>query len=114
MDYTEEKIKDPEVCELAKRMSIEVDPEIQKVYPNPRSMIVEIKTKGGKTWSSRVDYAKGDPKNPISDEELIHKFSDITGKLVDKPLRKKIFEEAMGLEHWESAESFMSLLRIGK
>jgi 2-methylcitrate dehydratase PrpD len=112
MDYTEEKIRDERVCALARKMTLEVDPEIQKVYPNPRSMVVEITDKAGDVWSSRVDYAKGDPKNPISDIELKAKFTDITQKVIDSELREKIMDEAMKAEKWENADHFMSMLQL--
>ena len=112
MDYTEEKIRDERVCSLARKMVLEVDPEIQKVYPNPRSMVVEITDEAGNVWSSRVDYAKGDPQNPISDIELKAKFTDITQKVIDTELREKIMDEAMKAEKWENADNFMSMLQL--
>ncbi len=112
MDYTEEKIRDERLCALAKKMVLEVDPEIQKVYPDPRSMVVEITDKAGNVWSSRVDYAKGDPRNPISDLELKAKFTDITRNVINSEFREKIMEEAMKAEQWENADHFMSMLQV--
>ena len=63
-EYSRRCDKRPEVREIARKITIEIDPEIQKLYPNPRSMIVEIKDKKGNVYSSRVDYPKGDPENP--------------------------------------------------
>ena len=83
-EYTDEAIKDPKVHEIAKKITIEIDPEIQKLYPNPRSMIVQIKDKKGNIYSSRVDYPKGDPENPMTDEELIDKFIDVTEGVISR------------------------------
>ncbi len=91
---------------------IEVDEEIQKLYPDPRSMIVEIRDKKGNTASARIDHAKGDAENPMSDEELFEKFRDVTGEL--SPLkRRKDHGGCHGIIHTRGEiASFTEMLHI--
>ena len=44
-EYTEESLEDPQVRDIAQRISIAVDPELQASYPDPRPMVVEIADK---------------------------------------------------------------------
>ncbi|MGB4367502.1 MAG: MmgE/PrpD family protein [Acetomicrobium sp.] len=111
-EYTEEAIQDPRVREIAKKITIEIDPEIQKLYPNPRSMIVEIKDKKGNVYSSRVDYPKGDPENPMTDDELIEKFIDVTGQVISKESQAKVIENTLRIAPDAQVKEMMELFRF--
>ncbi len=63
-EYEEEAIADPEVRRVSDLVRIEVDEEIQKLYPNPRSMIVEIRDTKGNTASTRIALRRGTRKTP--------------------------------------------------
>src|SRR3990172_2672762 len=56
--FTEKRIKEPQVCDLASRVRVEVDPEMDAVYPKLYAGKVTIVTKGGKPITKRVDYSK--------------------------------------------------------
>ncbi|MBC7331159.1 MAG: MmgE/PrpD family protein [Synergistetes bacterium] len=109
-EYTEESIKDERVRELARRITIEVDPEIQKLYPNPRSLVLEVKTRSGETFSYRVDYPKGDPENPMSDEELEEKFLDITEEPLGKKKALLLLEKLWNIDKVKDVEELSKLL----
>lgn len=111
-EYEEEAITDREVRRVSDLVKIEVDEEIQKVYPNPRSMIVEISDKQGNTASARIDHAKGDAENPMSDEELFEKFRDVTGGVIGGDRAEKIMAAAMSMENREEIGSFTEMLHI--
>jgi len=111
-EYTEEAIQDPKVREIAKKITIEIDPEIQKLYPNPRSMIVQIKDKKGNVYSSRVDYPKGDPENPMTDDELIDKFIDVTEGVISKGRQAEIIENTLHVLPDTSVRNFTKHLRF--
>lgn len=110
-EYTEESIRDEKVRELAQRITIEVDPEIQRLYPNPRSLILEVKVKNGKTFSYRVDYPKGDPENPMSDRELEEKFLDITEEPLGKGRSSILLERLWSIDEIENLRELSELLR---
>ncbi len=109
-DYTEDAIKDDKVQEIARKTVIEVDPEIQKAYPNPRSMIVEITDINGSRYANRVDHAKGSPENPMTEKELRAKFDDITGDVIDSGRREEIAKAAAGARNTEKAADIARLL----
>ncbi|MDI9369649.1 MAG: MmgE/PrpD family protein [Synergistaceae bacterium] len=111
-EYEEEAIADQEVRRVSDMVRIEVDDEIQKVYPNPRSMIVEIRDKRGVVASTRIDHAKGDAENPMSDEELFEKFRDVTGSVMDGERTEQIMAAAMSIEGRGEISSFAEMLHI--
>ncbi len=111
-EYEEEAIADREVGRVSDLVRIEVDDDIQKVYPNPRSMIVEIRDKNGNSASARIDHAKGDAENPMSDHELFEKFRDVTGGIIDEERAEKIMASAMSIQEREEIRSFAEMLHI--
>jgi len=54
--------------------------------------------KDGKKYFTRVEYCKGDPENPLSWEELIEKFHDLSGRSLTKERRLKIVNQVRRLE----------------
>lgn len=111
-EYEEENIHDPEVQQISDLVRIEVDEEIQKLYPNPRSMIVEIRDKKGNSASTRIDHAKGDPENPMTNEELYEKFRDVTGTVIPRNRAEEILSAAMDIDTRKEILSFTKLLQI--
>jgi 2-methylcitrate dehydratase PrpD len=76
-----ERIRDPAVLDLASRVKVSVDPELAAAYPGKTSSRVEIRLKGGRTLARQVDIPKGDPRDPMTAE-------DLTGKLMRFAARK--------------------------
>ena len=50
------------------------DPEIEAVFPELQRVRVVIKTTGGREFEKQLDYPKGDPRNPLTDDEIAGKF----------------------------------------
>lgn len=73
--FKKERIADPEVHELAKKIKVIPDEVLDAIYPEEcRPTTVEVKTTDGRTYSKRIDYPKGEPRNPFTDDELFEKF----------------------------------------
>jgi 2-methylcitrate dehydratase PrpD len=90
--YREKVIHSPEVKEMMKRVRCVEDPELDKVYPEKWPATVEIKTKDGKSFSTKVEYPKGDPENPLSWDELIDKFNSLVSLIYSKRRRERIID----------------------
>ncbi len=97
-EFSVEAIGDPEVLALAEKVSWELDPEAEKWYPKayPATVIAELND--GRVFQAHVDYPKGDPENPASDEEIRAKFHSLTEPYLDKGKREKIIETVSRLE----------------
>ena len=111
-EYEDDAIADPEVRRVSDLVRIEVDEAIQKLYPNPRSMIVEIRDRSGNAASARIDHAKGDPENPMTDDELRAKFRDVTAGVIDDARAEAIMKSAMSIRECADVSSFACLLQF--
>ena len=70
-DFTEETIKDRKINTLAKRTIIVEDEELTSQVPEARKAYVEIKTYDNKVRTVMILQAKGEPENPMTDNEVI-------------------------------------------
>jgi len=98
--FTDKAIKRNDVLQLMKKVKTEIDPDIEKASPRyppvPSPARVVIKTKNGKTYEKRVDFAKGSPKNPMTAEELRAKFY-YCASYAARPLPKENLRKAVRL-----------------
>ncbi len=71
--FTEEKINDEEILSLTEKATVSSVDEFTQQSPEKRISEVHIFS-GDKEYVSHVDYAKGEPENPMTDEEIRNKF----------------------------------------
>ena len=94
-DFLPEALKDPAVLQISEKVNYRLDPQLVGAG-GMSPAVVEIKTKDGKLYSKRVDFAYGAPQNPLSMEDLIAKFRDCA-RYSAKPLSKDKVERVIGL-----------------
>ncbi len=75
--FTEPWLFDKGLRELMTRVALSVDSEADKNAPAARAATVEIETTDGRRLSHYSPTRKGDPDNPLSDDELIEKFDEL-------------------------------------
>lgn len=108
-EYVEEKWNAPEVKEMMDRVYCIEDPKLEVDYPQKWPAEAEIRTKGGKTFSTRIDYPKGDPENPLSWDELTEKFHHLSKEVYSKERRGKIVKKTRRLEKETELRELTSL-----
>jgi 2-methylcitrate dehydratase PrpD len=113
-DFTEEAIRDEKVLKYAERVKVLHDPKLELdhgpmvIKPN----VVEIVTRDGKVYSERVEYPKGHPNNPLTQDEKLAYFRDLT-KFSAKPLPPENIEKTISLiSKMEESQDVSSLGRL--
>lgn len=82
-EFTQDKISDKRLLQLARKVKVEVDPKIDKLAPEKREALVEIFTKKGDRYKWMVENPRGEPENPVSDEDLRAKFRALVSPVLD-------------------------------
>jgi 2-methylcitrate dehydratase PrpD len=80
--YTPDKLADPVVRDVMARTECFSDPSLDAVYPQQWPAVVSLVLRDGRTVSSRVEYASGEPENPISRRALVDKFVSLAADSV--------------------------------
>jgi Uncharacterized protein involved in propionate catabolism len=97
-------VRNPTVLSLMKKMEVNLDPELDKLYPQAFPTVITVVTKSGSKYTERVDYAKGHPKNPMTDRELEEKFYELTSDVLPKENRKRALEIIWKLENYDVSD----------
>jgi Uncharacterized protein involved in propionate catabolism len=91
--YNDSVIGDERIVRLLDKTILVENPELSAMVPQKRPAIVRIITKDGQEYTNRVDYAKGEPENPISREELHFKYSTLMKSAgISDSVQKKIYD----------------------
>ncbi|MFQ5881856.1 MAG: MmgE/PrpD family protein [Candidatus Methylomirabilales bacterium] len=106
-DFHEEGIRDRTVRQLMSTVALQRDPGLDQVYPEKWPVIVTVETVTGSRHETRVDYPKGDPRNPMSREELIEKFHALTGLVIPEAIRSLLIERCLALETLGNVQSLL-------
>ena len=64
---------DEKIVTLAQKVKVVEDPDLTTESSKKRIAVVTVTMKDGTEKNCRVDYAKGDPENPMTEEELAEK-----------------------------------------
>jgi 2-methylcitrate dehydratase PrpD len=72
--FTSERIVDPKLLDLCRRVRVVGNEEMTRAWPETRPSQVEIRTVDGRKLIRRVDYPLGDKRNPLTEEQFLAKF----------------------------------------
>ena len=109
-EFSLSKIRSDQVRGIMERVECVEDPELEKTYPKQWCATAEILTKDGKRYFTKVEYCKGDPENPLSWEELIEKFHDLSRLSITKERRLKIIDHIKNFEKVQHIQKWSPIL----
>jgi 2-methylcitrate dehydratase PrpD len=83
--YTAERLHDPTVRDLMARTDCYRDPSLDAPYPRQWPASAEIHLRDGRVLSTRVEFATGEPQNPVRRDALVSKFVSLTSDMLGDP-----------------------------
>ncbi len=107
--FSEEKLKDPKIWEVIDKIKGEASEEFEKMFPAKQPSKVVVRTKDGREFSEYLEYPKGDPREPMTMEDLDNKFIALS-KEVLSPERIKEIKDAIFDSEKLTANVFMKKL----
>ena len=112
--FTDSAIAEPEVLDLASRVSVVPDPAIDALGPMQRYTIrVVIETRGGKELSGEASDRPGSPAHPLTTAQLEEKFTDLAAPVVGSAAAQRLVELVGGLEALAEVTELTGLLAPG-
>lgn len=109
LQFTQAKIMDPKIRAQLQKVEVIADPEIEKVFPELQRADVELDTTDGRTFSTRLDFPKGDPRNPLSDSEIEAKFGALAAPVMSDGAAERLKDAVWNLESVVSVTELMEL-----
>jgi 2-methylcitrate dehydratase PrpD len=87
-----EVLASPDLAALMDRVRCFHDPALDALFPARWPARVQLTLRDGRTLEAYVEYPKGDPENPLSDEELETKFHALTGPVIAEARQAEILD----------------------
>lgn len=75
--FNEENVKNETILALTKKIIVKENEELSSWVPKKRASILHITMTDGRVFTHQVDYPKGEPENPLSDNEVEEKFMSL-------------------------------------
>ncbi|OGV12178.1 MAG: 2-methylcitrate dehydratase, partial [Ignavibacteria bacterium RIFOXYA2_FULL_37_17] len=107
--FSDEKLKDPRIWQVIDKIKGEASIEFEKMFPAKQPSKVVIITKDGREFSEYMEYPKGDPREPMTMEDLENKFNGLSSGLLNSKRQKEIKEMIFNCDIM-TAKDFMDKL----
>ena len=109
--FDEDKLTDPLLKDIIYKIKGEPSKEFEKIFPEKQPSQVVIVTKDNKKYKVYLEYPKGDPREPMTIEDIDNKFKALSSKLINENKQNKIKTTIFNCENMLVRE-FMSQLKL--
>ncbi len=108
-DFTDEKVTDAEAQGVLSKVEFQYPDEFIKDSMTLAQGVV-VKLRSGVEYSHNVDTPKGEPQNPMTDEELTAKFIDCARLSLSQTEIEKVLEMLTNLESLDNISRLMEII----
>jgi 2-methylcitrate dehydratase len=98
LQFKEERVLDKSLIPIMDKVKVVANDEFEALFPKFQPSRVTITTNDGKEYSTRVDVPKGDPRDPMTEEEIAVKFNALGADVIGKDQCKKLRSFIMSME----------------
>ena len=106
---TERRIADPAVMSLTKKVTVQPDDALNKMYPDRTASRVEVLMKNGERIAKQVEIPKGDPRDPMEAGDIAEKVRTFAGSRSRKKI-DRLIDAVMDLDRAKNIGDLASLI----
>ncbi len=111
--FKQERIDDPALIPIMDMVKVVPNEEFEGLFPEYQPSRVTITLKSGQSHSARVDVPKGDPRDPMTADEIAVKFNALGADVVGRQRCDEIAQAVLSLEKLERVRDLMKLMVKG-
>ncbi len=112
--FKQDRIMSDDIRAQLNKVEVVADPEIEAVFPQLQRVHVTVETTDGRSLEKQLDYPKGDPRNPLTDEEIVGKFTALAEPVMSQEARDRLVDAVLRLEELGSVTELMELTRADR
>ncbi len=109
-DVSDTNLEAPVVRNLMQRVECVEDSGLDARYPEEWPATVKIRTRDGRTYSTRVSSPKGDPDNPLTWDELEAKAASLMAMVYEPDQLRRIVEATKTIDSMADVRHYSRLL----
>ena len=111
-DVIRDQSAEPIIAELIDRVRFVEDEELDPLYPERYTTLLTVTTRDGAAHERRVDFARGTPENPMSDDEIRAKFRRLASGRAGAERAEQIARLVTELEQHDHLDDLFELLTV--
>lgn len=108
-EYADDFLRSRVHASIIKKIECYGDAGMEAEFPDKWQARVRIETARG-VFEAHQDHPKGDPRNPLTWEELTERFHAMTAPVLDQEAREQLIGRVRNLESLESIHEVMELV----
>ncbi len=108
--FDDERFDNPRWKGLIHKIKGEASEAFEGLSPDMQPSTVTIRTTKGEEHTVHVEYPRGDPREPLTEEEQDDKFRDLTAAHLSEEGRQRIKEAIFHCETLAGVHQFMALM----
>jgi len=108
-EFTEETVADPVVQEMVTRTVVHQDEDLFRQVTNSMPGRVTVRTKDGRELTDEVLYPKGNPANPLTEDEFAAKFMNMAVRVLGHDEANELYQRARQLERVDNVAELAPL-----
>src|SRR5438132_9401897 len=109
LQFKDDSVRDKKLIPIMDKVKVVANDEFESPFPKFQPSLVTITTNDGKSHSTRVDVPKGDPRDPMTEEEIAVKFTALGGDVIGKERCKELQKCIMSLESVDKLDGLFAL-----
>src|SRR5213078_384904 len=109
LQFKEQRVLDKSLIPIMDKVKVVANDEFEALFPKFQPSRVTIATNDGKEYSTRVDVPKGDPRDPMTEEEIAVKFTALGSDVIGKKQCEKLRHCIMSLDSAEKVDELLEL-----
>ncbi len=109
LQFKAERVLDKALIPIMDKVKVVANQEFEALFPKFQPSRVTITTNDGKSYAKRVDVPKGDPRDPMTEEEIGVKFNALGGDVIGVDRCRELAGVILGLENERSMSRLMEL-----
>jgi 2-methylcitrate dehydratase len=113
LQFKEERVMDKSLIPVMDKVKVVANQEFEALFPKFQPSRVTITTTDGKTFSKRVDVPKGDPRDPMTAEEIGVKFNALGEGVVGEKRCAELAAVILKLDQEPDVARLMKLMTAG-
>lgn len=98
LQFKDERVHDPKLIPVMDKVKVVANEEFESLFPKFQPSQVTITTTDGKSFTKRVDVPKGDPRDPMTEEEIGVKFMALGKSVIGESACKTLASTIMKME----------------
>lgn len=110
LQFKDDRIKDSSLIPVMDKIKVVPNQEFEGLFPKFQPSQVTITLEGGESYQQRVDVPKGDPRDPMTEEEIAVKFNALAKGVINEKACGELRSVIMNIENEANLEKFFELM----